>query len=214
MMRLRVVHVLTHDGIGVGEDGPTNQPIEQLASFRALPNTHVFRPADALETAECWDIAIRRSGGPSLILLSRQALAPLRQDASENRCTRGGYVLQEADGPRQVTLIATGSEVAIAFEARRHLAEVGIAAAVVSLPCWELFEQQDERYREDVLGSAPRVGIEAASGFGWERWTGPGGLFIGMTGFGASAPHADLYRHFGITPEAITAAVRRRISEH
>ena len=175
MMRLRVVHVLTHDGIGVGEDGPTNQPVEQLASFRALPNTHVFRPADALETAECWDIAIRRSGGPSLILLSRQALVPLRQDASENRCTRGGYVLQEADGPRQATLIATGSEVAIALEARRHLAEVGIAAAVVSLPCWELFEQQDERYREDVLGSAPRVGIEAASGFGWERWTGPAG---------------------------------------
>ena len=211
MMRLRVIHVLTHDGIGVGEDGPTNQPVEQLASFRALPNIHVFRPADALETAECWEIAIRRVGGPSLILLSRQDLEPLRQDAAENRCVRGGYVLQEADGPRQTTLIATGSEVAIALGARRQLAELGIAAAVVSLPCWELFAQQDERYRENVLGSTLRVGIEAASGFGWERWIGTNGLFIGMTGFGASAPQADLYRHFGITPEAITAAVRRRV---
>ena len=214
MMRLRIVHVLTHDGIGVGEDGPTHQPVEHLASFRALPNTHVFRPADALETAECWELAIRRSGGPSLIILSRQELSPLRQDAVENRSARGGYVLQEADGPRQATLIATGSEVAIALEARRQLAELGIAAAVVSLPCWELFAQQDDRYRMDVLGSAPRIGIEAACGFGWERWIGETGLFIGMTGFGASAPYADLYRHFGITPEAITAAVRRRVLPH
>ena len=214
MMRLRLVHVLTHDGIGVGEDGPTHQPVEQLASFRALPNTHVFRPADALETAECWEVAIRRTAGPSLILLSRQELAPLRQDATENRCARGGYVLQEADGPRQATLIATGSEVAIALDARRQLAEFGIPVAIVSLPCWELFAQQDDRYRADVLGSAPRVGIEAASGFGWERWIGETGLFIGMTGFGASAPHADLYRHFGITPEAITTAVRRRVLPH
>ena len=214
MMRLRVVHVLTHDSIGVGEDGPTHQPVEQLASFRALPNTYVFRPADALETAECWDLAVRRSNGPSLIVLSRQELTPLRQDASENRSARGGYVLQEADGPRQATLIATGSEVAIALEARRQLADIGIAAAIVSLPCWELFAQQDDRYRMDVLGSAPRIGIEAACGFGWERWIGETGLFIGMTGFGASAPHADLYRHFGITPEAITAAVRRRVLPH
>lgn len=214
MMRLRIVHVLTHDSIGVGEDGPTHQPVEQLASFRALPNTHVFRPADALEVAECWELAVRRSGGPSLIVLSRQELNPLRQDAAENRSARGGYVLQEADGPRQATLIATGSEVAIALEARRQLTEFGIAAAVVSLPCWELFAQQDDRYRMDVLGSAPRIGIEAACGFGWERWIGETGLFIGMTGFGASAPHADLYRHFGITPEAITAAVRRRVLPH
>ena len=214
MMRLRLVHVLTHDGIGVGEDGPTHQPVEQLASFRALPNTHVFRPADALETAECWELAIRRTGGPSLILLSRQELPPLRHDAAENRCARGGYVLQEANGPRQATLIATGSEVAIALDARSQLAELGISVAVVSLPCWELFAQQDDRYRADVLGSAPRVGIEAASGFGWERWIGEAGLFIGMTGFGASAPQADLYRHFGITPEAITAAVRRRVLPH
>lgn len=213
MMRLKVVYVLTHDSIGVGEDGPTHQPVEQLASLRAVPNTHVFRPADALEVAECWELAMRRNGGPSLIVLSRQELSPLRQDAAENRSARGGYVLQEADGPRQVTLIATGSEVAIALEARQQLIDFGIAAAVVSLPCWELFAQQDDRYRMDVLGSAPRIGIEAACGFGWERWIGDG-LFIGMTGFGASAPHAELYRHFGITPEAITAAVRRRVLPH
>ena len=211
IMRLRVVHVLTHDGIGVGEDGPTHQPVEQLASLRALPNIHVFRPADALEVAECWELAARRTAGPSLILLSRQDLPPLRQDAAENRSARGGYVLQEADGPRQATLIATGSEVAIAVEARRLLAELGIGAAVVSLPCWELFAQQEERYRVGVLGSSPRFGIEAACGFGWERWLGEAGTFIGMTGFGASAPWPDLYRHFGITPEAVTTAVRRRI---
>ena len=214
MMRLRVVHVLTHDGIGVGEDGPTHQPVEQIASYRAMPGMHVFRPADALEAAECWEVAIRRSSGPSLLLLSRQDLLPLRQDATENRCSRGGYVLQEADGPRQATLIATGSEVSIALAARGQLAELGIPVAVVSLPCWELFAQQDEGYRADVLGAVPRVGIEAASGFGWERWIGESGIFIGMTGFGASAPHADLYRHFGITPEAITAAVRRRVLPH
>jgi transketolase len=156
-------------------------------------------------------LAVRRGDGPSLLVLSRQPLPAIRQDATENRCARGGYVIQEADGPRRVTLIATGSEVHVAVDARRLLAESGIAAAVVSLPCWELFGQQDERYRLDVLGSAPRVGIEAACGFGWERWLGEAGIFIGMTSFGASAPYEDLYRHFGITPEAITTAVKRRL---
>ncbi len=211
MMRLRLIYVLTHDSIGLGEDGPTHQPIEQLASFRAMPGIHVFRPADAIEAAECWELAIRRSDGPSLLVLSRQPLPSLRQDISENRCARGGYVLLEADGPRRVTLLATGSEVAAAVKARRLLAESAIAAAVVSLPCWELFAQQDERYRLDVLGTAPRIGIEAACGFGWERWLGDAGMFIGMTGFGASAPYLDLYRHFGITPQAITTAVKRRL---
>jgi transketolase len=171
----------------------------------------VFRPADALEAAECWELAVRRADGPSLIVLSRQPLPALRQDAAENRCARGGYVLLEADGARRVTLIATGSEVAIAVEARRLLAESGIPAAVVSLPCWELFAQQDEAYRLAVLGEMPRVGIEAACGFGWERWLGETGIFIGMEGFGASGPCDDLYRHFGITPEAITTAVKRRL---
>jgi transketolase len=209
MMRQRVVYVLTHDSIGLGEDGPTHQPVEHLASLRAMPNLCVFRPADAMETAECWELAVRRSDGPSLLVLSRQALPAWRTDIFENRCARGGYVLAEADGPRQATIIATGSEVAIAMAAREKLAGDNIAVAVVSLPCWELFAQQDEAYRAQVLGGAPRVGVEAAAAFGWERWLGPEGIFIGMTGFGASAKHEDLYTYFGITPEVVVAAVMR-----
>jgi transketolase len=211
LMRQRVIHVLTHDSIGLGEDGPTHQPVEHLASLRAMPNLHVFRPADALETAECWELAIRRADGPSLLVLTRQALPAQRTDIAENRTARGGYVLAEAEGARQVTLIATGSEVAIAMDARAALAAEGIATAVVSLPCWELFAGQDAAYRAQVLGSAPRIGIEAACDFGWERWLGPDGVFIGMTGFGASAPFEDLYRHFGITAEAVVAAVKKRL---
>ncbi|MCL2427599.1 MAG: transketolase [Alphaproteobacteria bacterium] len=213
LMRLRVIHVLTHDSIGLGEDGPTHQPIEHLASLRAVPNIFVFRPADAIETAECWELAIRRTEGPSLLVLTRQALPLVRAESTDNRSARGGYVLAEAEGPRQATLLATGSEVAIAMAARAALAEDGTATAVVSLPCWELFAAQDDAYRAEVLGVAPRIGIEAASPFGWERWLGESGMFIGMTGFGASAPCEDLYRHFGITPEAIVAAVRKRLGQ-
>ena len=211
LMRQRVIHVLTHDSIGLGEDGPTHQPVEHIASFRAMPNVHVFRPADAMETAECWELALRRADGPSLLALSRQNLPTLRSDAAENRSARGGYVLAEADGARQATLIATGSEVSLAMTARDALQAAGIATAVVSLPCWELFAAQDDAYRAGVLGSAPRFGIEAAVGFGWERWLGADGVFIGMAGFGASAPADDLFRHFGITPEAVTEAVRKRL---
>ena len=211
IMRIRVIYVLTHDSIGLGEDGPTHQPVEHLASLRAMPNLHVLRPADAMETAECWELAIRRTEGPSLLVLSRQALPALRTDAGENRCARGGYVLAEAEGPRQATLIATGSEVSIAMAARETLAADGIHVAVVSLPCWELFAQQDEAYRAEVLGGAPRIGIEAAGGFGWERWLGEDGTFIGMSGFGASGNYEDVYRHFGITPDAVVAAVRKRL---
>ena len=211
LMRQRVIHVLTHDSIGLGEDGPTHQPIEQLASLRAMPGMQVMRPADAIETVECWELAIRRADGPTLLVLSRQALPALRTDVVENRCARGGYVLVEADGPRQVTLIASGSEVAIALDARGLLAADGIPAAVVSLPCWNLFAAMDESARAPVLGSVLRVGIEAACGFGWDRWLGPDGIFIGMTGFGASAPGPDLFRHFGITPEAIAQAVKKRL---
>ena len=211
LMHQRVVYVMTHDSIGLGEDGPTHQPVEHLASLRAMPNLHVLRPADALETAECWELALRRSDGPSVLALSRQAVPALRTDATENRSARGGYVLAEADGPRQVTLIATGTEVAIAMAARAQLAAEGIAAAVVSLPCWELFAAQDEAYRHGVLGGVPRIGIEAAVSMGWERWLGPDGVFIGMTGFGASAPFEDLYKEFGITAEAVAAAARRSL---
>jgi len=211
LMRQRVIHVLTHDSIGLGEDGPTHQPVEQLASLRAMPGLHVMRPADAMETAECWELAIRRVDGPSLLVLSRQAVPALRTQATENCSARGGYVLAEADGARQATLVATGSEVAVAVEARRRLAEAGIPVAVVSLPCWELFAQQDEGHRAAVLGSAPRFGVEAACGFGWERWLGADGVFIGMTGFGASAPADTLFRHFGITPECVATAVKKRL---
>jgi transketolase len=211
LARAHVIHVLTHDSIGLGEDGPTHQSIEQLASLRAMPHIHVYRPADAMEVAECWELAIRRTEGPSLLVLSRQSVPTMRTDAAENRCARGGYVMAEADGPRRATVIGTGTEVAIAMEARNTLAAEGIGVAVVSLPCWELFSQQDEAYRAEVLGGAPRVGIEAASGFGWERWLGNDGIFIGMSDFGASAPYEDLYKHFGITPEAIAVAVRKRL---
>ena len=209
LMRQRVIHVHTHDSIGLGEDGPTHQPVETLASLRAIPNLYVFRPADAMETAECWELAVQRADGPSVLALSRQNLPALRQEAGENRSARGGYVLAEASGPRRATLIATGSEVQIAMAARATLEAEGIPTAVVSLPCWELFALQDESYREAVLGDAPRVGIEAALSFGWERWLGRDATFIGMTGFGASAPAEDLYRHFGITAEAVVAAVRK-----
>ena len=212
LMRQRVIHVLTHDSIGLGEDGPTHQPVEHLASLRAMPGLFTFRPADAMETAECWELALRRADGPSLLALSRQTLPSLRGDTAENRSARGGYVLAEADGVRQVTILATGSEVAIAMEARMALAAEGINAAVVSLPCWELFAQQDESYRAGVLGTALRIGVEAGVAMGWERWLGPDGIFIGMTGFGASAPFQELYKHFGITPEAIVAATKKRLS--
>ena len=211
LMRQRVIYVLTHDSIGAGEDGPTHQPVEQLASLRALPGLHVMRPADAVETVECWELALRRADGPSALVLSCQALPALRADAAENRSARGGYVLAEADGARQATLVATGSEVGLAMQARDLLAQDGVPVAVVSLPCWELFAAQDEGHRAGVLGSAPRFGVEAACEFGWERWLGADGGFIGMPGFGASAPAEDLYRHFGLTPEAVVAAVKKRL---
>ncbi len=211
IMRRRVIFVFTHDSIGLGEDGPTYQPVEHLASLRAMPNLDVFRPADAMETAECWELAIRRTEGPSAVVLSRQALPALRTDGGENRCARGGYVLAEADGPRQATIIATGSEVALAMAAREKLAGDAIAIAVASLPCWEAFARQDQAYRNQVLGGAPRIGVEAACSFGWDQWLAPDGAFIGMPSFGASAPYEDLYAHFGITVEALIAAVIRRL---
>ncbi|HUW80997.1 MAG TPA: transketolase family protein, partial [Acidocella sp.] len=209
LMGVRAVHVLTHDSIGLGEDGPTHQPIEHLASFRAMPNVLVLRPADAIETAECWEIAIRNTSGPSLLVLSRQAVPTLRTDANGNKSARGAYVLAEAEGKRAATIIATGTEVALAMAARASLAKEGIHVAVVSAPSFELFSRQDASYQSSVLGDAPRIGVEAAIGFGWERWLGPEGIFIGMSGFGASAPAEILYEHFGITEAAIVAAVKR-----
>jgi len=209
LMELGVIYVMTHDSIGLGEDGPTHQPIEHLAALRAIPRLKVFRPADAVETAECWALALKSRHAPSILALTRQSLPLLRtQSDSNNRCARGAYVLAEANGTRRVTLLATGSEVSVAMAAREALGKDGVPAAVVSMPCWELFEEQPEDYQAAVLGSAPRVGVEAAVRFGWDRWLGPRSAFIGMSDFGASAPAEALFPHFGITPEKVAEAAR------
>ena len=212
-MGLRTVYVLTHDSIGAGEDGPAVQPVEHLASLRAMPGVLVMRPADAVETVECWELALRDKDRPTVLVLGCQPVPELRADAAENRCARGGYVLAEAGGARRATLVASGSEVALAMTARDALEDEGVPVAVVSLPCWGLFKRQDASYREAVLGGAPRFGVEAACDFGWHRWLGSDGTFIGMEAFGTSAPAADLYDHFGITPGAIAQAVRKRLGQ-
>jgi transketolase len=212
LMGVRVVYVLTHDSIGLGEDGPTHQPVEHLASLRAIPKLQVFRPADAVETAECWALALESRDRPSVLALTRQGVPTLRRaGGSENLSARGAYVVAEAEGQRQLTLLATGSEVSVALQARDLLKGKGVAAAVVSMPCWSLFDAQDKAYRQAVLGSAPRVAIEAASPFGWERYVGEGGTVLGMTGFGASAPAADLFRHFGLSAETLAEAALTRL---
>jgi transketolase len=206
LMGLRVIYVLTHDSIGLGEDGPTHQPVEHLASLRALPNLLVFRPADAIETAECWELALAQRATPSMLSLSRQNLPTLERPVTENLSAKGAYVLREPAGGRDATILATGSEVEIALAGADLLAAKGVKAAVVSMPCWELFEAQPASYRAQVLGTAPRVGVEAAVRLGWDRWLGDNSAFIGMSGFGASAPAATLYKHFGITAEAVAEA--------
>jgi transketolase len=211
LMGLPVITLYSHDSIGIGKNGPTHQPVEYLASLRAMPNMAVFRPADAIEAAECWELALARRDGPSSIICSRQALPPLRRDAGENRSARGAYILAEAEGgARRVTLLATGSEVAIAMAARDALQARHIPTAVISMPCWELFEAQPAGYQREILcpGSV-RIGIEAAVRLGWDRWIGPDGAFIGMTGFGASGPGEKLFQHFGITAKAVVAAAER-----
>ena len=212
LMNQRVVYVMTHDSIGLGEDGPTHQPVEHVASLRAMPNVTVIRPGDAVETAEAWAMAITNETGPTVLALTRQNLPTLRTEYREdNLVARGGYVISDCDGDRQVTLIATGSEVEIAVDAQAKLKADGINAAVVSLPSWELFDAQSPEYRKDVLGSAPRVAIEALSVFGWEKYVGDTGKVIGMHGFGASAPAPVLYEHFGITAEALVKAAKELV---
>ncbi len=206
LMGVRVIYVLTHDSIGVGEDGPTHQPVEQLASLRAVPNLNLYRPADAVEAAECWELALGSTTAPSALALSRQNLPTLRSSSDVNLCARGAYVLSEADGPRDVTLLATGSEVSLAMEAAKTLREAGKKVAVVSMPCWEIFDAQDAGYRAAVLGNAPRVGVEAAIGMGWDKYIGERGAFVGMHGFGACGPGTEVYKNFNITAAAVAAA--------
>ncbi|MCP5372904.1 MAG: transketolase [Hyphomicrobiales bacterium] len=213
LMGQRVVYVLTHDSIGLGEDGPTHQPVETLATLRATPNFNVFRPCDPVETAECWALALENTGTPSGLVLTRQGVPTLRNEhTDDNLCARGAYVLAEAEGgDRQATILATGSEVSLAMEARAALQAAGTPTAVVSMPCWELFEQQDDAYRAQVLGSGVRVAVEAAVRMGWDRYIGADGGFVGMAGFGASAPAGELYKHFGITADNVVAAVKARL---
>ena len=213
LMRQRVVFVMTHDSIGLGEDGPTHQSVEHVSSLRAMPNLMVFRPADPVETAECWQIALQSRQTPSVIALTRQGLPTVRTDAGgENLTARGGYVIADAADGADVTLLATGSEVSIALQARELLQAEGIGARVVSMPCCELFDEQDADYRASVLGDGRvRIAIEAGCRHGWDRYIGPEGVFIGMDGFGASAPAAALYQHFGITAEATVAAAKERL---
>lgn len=213
IMHQRVVYVMTHDSIGLGEDGPTHQPVEHVASLRAMPNVQVFRPADAVETAESWALAVGVKGHPSILALTRQNLPTLRvEHTDENKTARGAYVISPAKGKAAVHLFATGSEVHIAVEAQKLLAEKGVDAAVVSMPCWELFDAQPVAYKREVLGEGVlRVGVEAASSFGWERYLGMDGIFIGMPGFGASAPAEVLYEQFGITPANIVKQVMQRL---
>jgi len=213
LMGLPVKFIFSHDSIGIGKNGPTHQPVEILASLRAMPNMLVLRPADATEMAECWEIILEHATGPISLVCARQMLRQLRSDAGlENRSRRGAYVLAEAEGERRVTLLATGSEVALAMDARALLQAKSIPTAVVSMPCWEMFEAQDGDYRSFVLGAGTvRVGVEAALKFGWERWLGDNGAFVGMTGFGASGPADALYRHFNITPDAIVAAALAKL---
>lgn len=207
LMGLRVVYVLTHDSIGVGEDGPTHQPIEHLASYRAMPNVLMFRPCDVVETAEAWQVAITSEKTPSLLALSRQGLPMLRKKCSENMVAKGGYVISEANGERKATIIATGSEVAIAVEAQKLLKAKNIEVAVVSMPCTELFDKQPAEYRAQVLGNAFMVVIEAASPFGWDKYCGENGKIIGIDSFGASAPAGELYEHFGLTADRIAEEI-------
>jgi len=210
LMQQPVIYVMTHDSIGLGEDGPTHQPVETLAALRAIPNVEVFRPCDALETAEAWEAALTRLDGPTVLALSRQKLPHLRSDdGAENLSARGAYTLVDTDGAPDVLLIATGSEVSLAVEAAGTLAGEGIAARVVSAPCVERFLAQDAGYQDEVLPQGvPCVAAEAALRYGWDAVIGRGGAFVGMNGFGASAPAETLYEHFGITADAIAAAAR------
>jgi transketolase len=214
LMGVRVIHVMTHDSIGLGEDGPTHQPVEHLAALRAMPNLLVFRPADAVEAAECWRAALEQKSTPSIMALSRQKTPVGRTFAPENMSAKGAYELAPATGEAQVTIFASGTEVAVALSARSDLEAAGIGTRVVSTPCWELFEQQPAAYRQKVLGkSKVRVAVEAAVRFGWERFIGEDGVFVGMTGFGASAPFERLYKEFGITGEAVVAAAKAKLTQ-
>jgi len=209
LMEARVIHVMTHDSIGLGEDGPTHQPVEHVASLRAIPNLLVFRPADAVEAAECWKVALQQQRTPSVMTLSRQKTPHVRTQGGD-LSAKGAYELLPAEGGEaQVTIFASGTEVGVAVAARDILQSKGKPTRVVSTPCWELFDKQDAAYQAAVIGKAPvRVAVEAGIRMGWERFIGETGKFVGMKSFGASAPFEVLYQKFGITPEAVVEAAQ------
>ncbi|MEM7664685.1 MAG: transketolase [Pseudomonadota bacterium] len=214
LQQCRAIYVMTHDSIGLGEDGPTHQPVEHLASLRAMPNLLVMRPGDAVETAECWEVALQQKDRPTILALSRQGLPQMRLDAaSENMSARGGYRVKSAGSDRKVVILATGSEVGLAMDTAEALEDAGVGTDVVSMVCTELFDEQDDAYRADLLpDDALIVSVEAASTFGWQRYTGTGGLNIGIDSFGASAPARDLFAHFGFTSDAIVAQIQNKLN--
>ncbi len=213
LMKQRTIHVLTHDSIGLGEDGPTHQPVEHLSALRVIPNTFVFRPADAIETLECWQLALQLDTAPSVLALTRQGLPAVRTYEERNVCSHGAYELAPGGKDPQVTIMASGSEISIAMEAREKLEAEGIGARVVSVPCMELFEQQSAATKADVLGNTPvRIAVEAAMQMSWDRYLREQDVFIGMDDFGASAPAPQLFQHFGITADAVIAAAREALA--
>lgn len=212
LMKQRVIHVMTHDSIGLGEDGPTHQPVEHIAALRAIPNLQLFRPCDGIETAEAWELALNNQAGPSMLVLTRQNIPTVRDASAENKTAKGAYVLSPAEGEAKVSIFATGSEVELALEAQKQLAAKNIAAEVISVPSFDLFAKQDEAYRQSIIGKKTvKIAVEAAIRQGWDALIGNDGLFVGMKGFGDSAPAPVLYKHFGITAEAVIAAIEAKI---
>ncbi|MBU0858407.1 MAG: transketolase family protein, partial [Alphaproteobacteria bacterium] len=213
LMGVRVIHVMTHDSIGLGEDGPTHQPVEHLASLRVIPNLLTMRPCDGVETAECWEIALNRAEGPSLLALTRQGLPTYRDAGQQNMCAYGAYILADCHNPK-VTIFSTGSEIEIAMNAKKMLDADGLPTRVVSVPCVELFHAQDGTYQQSLMcNDSIKVAVEAGVRQSWDNFIGPHGIFIGMKSFGESAPYQELYKHFGITPEAIVAAVKAKAAK-
>ena len=214
LMKQRVVYVMTHDSIGLGEDGPTHQPVEHIASLRAMPNTNVYRPCDGIETAECWELALNDRTAPAIMVLTRQGLPTLAENKKENQSAKGAYILKESGDKPQVTLFASGSEVEIAHKAYEILVKDGIKVRLVSVPCMDLFWQQDENYIESIIcNDSAKIAVEAAVRQGWDRMIGAHGAFVGMNSFGASAPAPELYKHFGITAEAVIAAAQKKLKK-
>jgi transketolase len=204
LMGLQVFYIMTHDSIGLGEDGPTHQPVEHLSSLRAIPNLYVFRPSCSIEVAECYEIAMQINNAPSLFSLTRQDVPTQREVTNENLCKYGAYIISEYENELKVTIFATGSEVSIALDTQKELHKADIGTRVVSIPCWRLFDQQSKEYQANILdNSSIKVAVEAGIKHGWEKYIGRDGIFIGMEGFGASAPAEELYQHFGITKTAI-----------